>query len=76
MTLSVLLRRLVATVALLVSTAAATQTSPYVYVLGVGQDASSHWLRAPLSAGLGRHVAAQEPTAIAVIDRASDSLPV
>ena len=76
MTLSVLLRRLIATVSLLVSTAAATQTSSYLYVLGVGQDASfpqagcyeprclSAWEDISLR---------QEPTAIAVIDRTSDS---
>ena len=76
MTLSVLLRRLVAAVALLVSTAAATQTSPYVYVLGVGQDASfpqaGCYEPRCLPAWEDRSLR-QDPTAIAVIDRASDS---
>ena len=75
MTLSVLLRRLVAAVALLVSTAAATQTSP-VYVLGVGQDASfpQAGCYEPRCLPAWEDMSLrQEPTAIAVIDRASDS---
>ena len=76
MTLSVLLRRLVTAVALLVSTAAATQTSPYVYVLGVGQDASfpQAGCYEPRCLPAWEDMSLrQEPTAIAVIDRTSDS---
>ena len=76
MTLSVLLRRLVATGSLLVSTAAATQTSSYLYVLGVGQDASfpQAGCYEPRCLPAWEDMSLrQEPTAIAVIDRTSDS---
>lgn len=76
MTLSVLLRRLVATVSLLVSTGAATQTSAYLYVLGVGQDASfpQAGCYEPRCLPAWEDMSLrQEPTAIAVIDRTSDS---
>ena len=76
MTLSVLLRRLVTVVALLVSTAAATQTSPYLYVLGVGQDAGfpQAGCYEPRCLPAWEDMSLrQEPTAIAVIDRDSDS---
>lgn len=76
MTLSVLLRRLVATVSLLVSTGAATQTSSYLFVLGVGQDASfpQAGCYEPRCLPAWEDMSLrQEPTAIAVIDRTSDS---
>ena len=76
MTLSVLLRRLVATVSLLLSTAAATQTSSYLYVLGVGQDASfpQAGCYEPRCLPAWEDMSLrQEPTSIAVIDRTSDS---
>ena len=76
MTLSVLLRRLVAEVSLLVSTGAATQTSAYLYVLGVGQDASfpQAGCYEPRCLPAWEDMSLrQEPTAIAVIDRTSDS---
>ena len=76
MTLSVLLRRLVTTVSLLVSTGAATQTSAYLYVLGVGQDASfpQAGCYEPRCLPAWEDMSLrQEPTAIAVIDRTSDS---
>ena len=71
-----ILRLLIAAIALSTLTTATGQSSPYIFVLGVGQDAGfpqagcyePRCLLAWEDASLR-----QEPTAIAVIDRASES---
>ena len=71
-----ILRLLVAAIALSTLTTATGQPSPYIFVLGVGQDAGfpqagcyePRCLLAWEDASLR-----QEPTAIAVIDRAPES---